>query len=256
MISVHNGEFWADGFRERAPAAAGGLVLRRRGRRAVDQPAAGWAAAVSVRRMPRRRWHHVPADPRACRQARAQAQRQRDPVTDAPLPHNTARRAFTALMLDELTRRAAGQLGGRRILAPGDEQDLRAELAAEPAIRRALDVLWPELTPEQLLALLYTEPRRLDLTEDERAALAKPASPVAWTAADVPLLDELAELLGDTDAAERRAASGVPSRKPSAPRRSSMRRRSWTISARPAPSRAPMWEFDAALGGQAVMINT
>jgi len=60
-----------------------------------------------------------------------------------------------------------------------------------------------ELTPEQLLALLYTEPRRLDLTEDERAALARPASPVAWTAADVPLLDELAELLGDTDAAER-----------------------------------------------------
>jgi hypothetical protein len=147
MISVHNGEFWADGFRGRAPAAAGGLVLRRRGRRAVDQPAAGWAAAVSVRRMPRRRWHHVPADPRACRQARAQAQRQRDP--GAPLPHNTARRAFTALMLDELTRRAAGQLGGRRILAPGDEQDLHAE----PAIRRALDVLWPELTPEQLLAL-------------------------------------------------------------------------------------------------------
>jgi DNA helicase IV len=143
--------------------------------------------------------------PRACQQARAQARRQRDRVTGAPLPHNTARRTFTALMLDELTRQAAGQLGGRRILASGDEQDLRAELAAEPAIRRALDMLWPELTPERLLALLYTEPRRLDLPEDERAALARPASPVAWTAADVPLLDELAELLGDTDAAGRAA---------------------------------------------------
>jgi hypothetical protein len=103
---------------------------------------------------------------------------------------------------------------------------------------RALDVLWPELTPEQLLALLYTEPRRLDLPEDERAALGRPASPVAWTAADVPLLDELAELLGDTGAVER-AAGPVPGSRPSAPRRSGMRRRSWTISARPAPSPCP-----------------
>jgi len=143
--------------------------------------------------------------PRACQQARGQARRQRDPVTGEPLPHNMARRTFTALVLGDLTRQGVRQLGGRRILAPGDEQDLRAELAAEPAIRRALDVLWPELTPEQLLALLYTEPRRLDLPEDERAALGRPASPVAWTAADVPLLDELAELLGDTGAAERAA---------------------------------------------------
>jgi hypothetical protein len=79
-------------------------------------------------------------------------------------------------------------------------------MAAEPAIRRALDVLWAQLTPEQLLALLYTEPRRLDLPEDERAALARPASPAAWTVADVPLLDELAGLLGETGAAERAAS--------------------------------------------------
>ncbi|HEV2376352.1 MAG TPA: helicase [Streptosporangiaceae bacterium] len=143
--------------------------------------------------------------PRACQQASAQARRARDPFTGAPLPHNTARRTFTALMLGRLTRQAAGQFG-RRILPPGDEQDLRAELAAEPAIYRALDMLWPGFTPEQLLALLYTEPWRLDLPEDERAALARPAAPAAWTAADVPLLDELAELLGDTDAAKRTAS--------------------------------------------------
>ncbi len=143
--------------------------------------------------------------PRACQQARGAARRRSDPFTGAPLAHNTARRTFTALMLDHLTRQAARQLG-RRSLGPGDEQDLRAELAAEPAIRRALGMLWPELTPEQLLALLYTEPGRLDLSEDERAALARPASPAAWTAADVPLLDELAELLGGTGAARRAAA--------------------------------------------------
>ena len=143
--------------------------------------------------------------PGACREARDQAWSKRDPYSGAPLPHNKARGTFIAVMLDELTRQAAGQLGRRR-LGPGDEQDLRAELAAEPAIGRALDALWPELTPEQLLALLYTEPERLDLNEEQRAALARPASPVAWTAADVPLLDELAELLGDTGAAKRAEA--------------------------------------------------
>jgi DNA helicase IV len=143
--------------------------------------------------------------PGACQQARARARRRRDPDSRAPLPHNRARRVFIAVMLDDLTRQAARRLGGRRMLTPADEQDLRAELATEPAIRSALDVLWPELTPQQMLALLYTEPRRLDLPPDERAALRRPAGPNVWTAADVPLLDELAELLGETDAAARAA---------------------------------------------------
>ncbi len=143
--------------------------------------------------------------PSACRDARDRAWSKRDPYTGAPLPHNKARATFVAVMLDELARQAAGRLG-RRSLGPGDERDLRAELAAEPAISRALDTLWPELTPEQLLAQLYTEPGRLDLNADERAALARPASPAAWTAADVPLLDELAELLGETGAAKRAEA--------------------------------------------------
>jgi DNA helicase IV len=143
--------------------------------------------------------------PSACREARDRAWSKRDPETRAPLTHNKARGTFVAIMLDELTRQAAGQLG-RRSLGPGDEQDLRAELAAEPAISRALDALWPELTPEQALALLYSEPERLGLNEDDRAALARPAGPAAWTPADVPLLDELAELLGETGAAKRAEA--------------------------------------------------
>ncbi len=143
--------------------------------------------------------------PSACRDARDRAWSKRDPYSGAPLPHNKARPTFIAVMLDELTRQAAGRLG-RRALTPEDEEDLRAELAAEPAILSALDALWPELTPEQALALLYTEPERLGLNEEDRAALARPAGPAAWTPADVPLLDELAELLGETGAAERAAA--------------------------------------------------
>jgi DNA helicase IV len=142
--------------------------------------------------------------PRMCSQARAEAERRLDPDTGAPLPHNTARRAFIHAVVRGLARQRVRDLGGQRILQPGDEEDLRAELAAEPAIRSLLDVLWPELTPQQLLTQLYQEPRRLDLTDDERTAIARD-TPGPWTPADVPLLDELAGLLGPIDATERAA---------------------------------------------------
>jgi DNA helicase IV len=142
--------------------------------------------------------------PRMCSQACAEAEQRSDPETGAPLPHNTARRAFINAVVRELARQRARDLGGRRILQPGDEEDLRAELAAAPAIRGVLDVLWPELTPQQLLTQLYQEPRRLELTDDERAVIAHDI-PGPWTPADVPLLDELAELLGPLDATERAA---------------------------------------------------
>ena len=98
--------------------------------------------------------------PRLCGQARAEAERRRDPDTGAPLPHNTARRVF----IDAVVRRAgpAARARPRRpaeCWQPGDEEDLRAELAAAPAIRSVLDVLWPELAPQQLLTQLYQQPQ-------------------------------------------------------------------------------------------------
>lgn len=132
--------------------------------------------------------------PRICDRARAEAERRRDAETGDPLPHNAARRVFVRAVVREL----AGQR------AHGDDEDLRAELASAPAIRAVLDVLWPEADPRQLLALLYAEPGRLDLSDDERAAITRDA-PRPWTQADVPLLDELAELLGPLDATERAA---------------------------------------------------
>jgi DNA helicase IV len=139
--------------------------------------------------------------PHICSQARDEAERRRDPDTGAPLPHNTARRAFASAIARKLARQRIRELRGQRI-SPGDEEDLRAELTAAPAIRRVLDVLWPELAPWQLLTQLYQEPGRLDLTDDERAAIARD-TPGPWTPADVPLLDELAELLGPLAATER-----------------------------------------------------
>jgi DNA helicase IV len=142
--------------------------------------------------------------PRMCGNARAEAEGRLDPGTGAPPAHNAARRAFISVVARDLARQHARDLAGPLSLRPGDEQDLRAGLAAAPAVRRVLDVLWPELTPQQLLTLLYRQPGRLDLADDERAAVARD-TPGQWTPADVPLLDELAELLGPPDAAVRAA---------------------------------------------------
>jgi DNA helicase IV len=144
--------------------------------------------------------------PRVCRQARAEAEELRDDDTGDPLPHNTARRVFAGAVTRELAGQRVRGLGGQRALRTSDEeQELAAELAAEPAVRTVLDGLWPEFTPQQLLALLYQQPGLLDLTDDERAAIARD-TPGPWTPADVPLLDELAELLGPVEATQEAAA--------------------------------------------------
>ena len=64
-----------------------------------------------------------------------------------------------------------------------------------------------DITPERLLTMLWSSPERLaaaapELSATERAALyRRPGEP--WTRADVALLDEAADLLGDTDAVKR-----------------------------------------------------
>ncbi|MFD0788222.1 helicase, partial [Micromonospora azadirachtae] len=88
-----------------------------------------------------------------------------------------------------------------------DRAEIRRELREEPEIRAALDELWPVLSPQRLLADLYADPDRIAtaapmLTADEQALLHR--EPGGWTPADVPLLDEAAELLGED---EREAAA-------------------------------------------------
>ena len=139
--------------------------------------------------------------PRMCRAARAEAERALDPETDEPLPHNRARRVFIASVTTALARHAAR--GSGLAAGPGDAR----ELAAHPAVRAVLDALWPELEPRALLAGLYRDPGRLALGPGERAAISTAAAggPPPWTPADVALLDELAELVGPSDAAAGRA---------------------------------------------------
>jgi DNA helicase IV len=87
-----------------------------------------------------------------------------------------------------------------------DLAEVRRELWADPGVRARLDDLWPVLTPQRLLEWLFADPARLAsaapaLAAAERAALLR--EPGGWSTADVPLLDEAAELLGRDERAVR-----------------------------------------------------
>jgi DNA helicase IV len=133
--------------------------------------------------------------------------RARDRARGLRKPHNVARKLFVTEMLGALARAEARALG--RQLDPEDIPYARARLWDEPPVRTALDALWPFLTPQRLVAGLLSEEGALrraapGFTSAERAAVLRPASPDAWTVADVPLLDEAAQLLGADDSAEKR----------------------------------------------------
>ncbi|HEX9032642.1 MAG TPA: helicase, partial [Streptosporangiaceae bacterium] len=141
-------------------------------------------------------------------QARERARRSRR-------PHNQARQVFTREVLDELARVVAGRLGadplgGGNLMGRADIGDLRSELRDDPEVRGAIGRLWPILTPQQLIGDLFASRRLLataasSLSESERELLRRPLG-VPWTPADVPLLDEAAELLGEDDRAAKAQA--------------------------------------------------
>ncbi len=160
---------------------------------------------------------------------REPCERARRKARDTRKPHNLARRVFVDLLLDELTRQsaqrtednvfdglpeiplAADETPDAEVLDAQDLATIRAELAENAAVRAAFDELWPKLSPPELLNDLYGSAQRLagatagHLSAEERDLLAR-APGSYWTPADVPLLDELAELLGvdDTEARARR----------------------------------------------------
>ena len=135
--------------------------------------------------------------------------RARDRARSTRKPHNVARKLFVTELLTELAWAEA-----RVLDRPFDTEDVpfaRERLWDEPGVRTAFDGLWPLLTPQQLVAGLLGSERAIRsaagsvLTDPERTLLSRPTAPGAWTVADVPLLDEAAELLG-VDDSEQRAA--------------------------------------------------
>lgn len=135
------------------------------------------------------------------------AERSRDRARATGLPHNFARATFRAAVIADLTEQAVDLIGAGWLrprespeLAADLAADVRVELAASPSLTAAIDRLWPRLAPQRLLAELFSSRERLDtaaarLDEAERAALFRVRGD-AWTVSDVPLLDELVDLLG------------------------------------------------------------
>ncbi len=112
--------------------------------------------------------------------------------------HNAARRFVVSSVFEALAESHPDQVG---------VQAVRAALGHEPALREALDWMWPLLTPAQLIHDLYGSPALIrsagtTLTPEERDALYRPwhdtrdGHAVIWTVDDVPVLDEAFERLG------------------------------------------------------------
>jgi DNA helicase IV len=178
----------------------------------------------------------IPFDGRVLRLDRATCERARHRARAAGTPHNLARHGFRRELLDALSRQVVARLVADlpEVELPDDDlinddvpserlldaelEEIRSELGAAPQVRAAIDGLWPRLRPEGLLAELLSSPAALasaapDLREDERARLLRRepyrrANDGAgwWTAADVPLLDEAAVLLGEQDGGAGREA--------------------------------------------------
>ncbi|MEV0928699.1 AAA family ATPase [Streptomyces spongiicola] len=82
-----------------------------------------------------------------------------------------------------------------------DADTLRDGLVGDAHVERAVESLWPRLTPEAVVSALLTDPHTPagclpSFTSGERARLTRsPDAPESWTDADVPLLDEAADLV-------------------------------------------------------------
>ena len=170
----------------------------------------------------------VVVDGETFRLDRAACERARERARRSGKVHNVARAIFVREATEALVRLVAERIGSDPYAddplggddAPGEANlfgaaelaDIRRDLAADGTVAAALDRLWPILTPQVLLAELFASAERIataapQLTGAQRRLLVR-GSGAGWTPADVPLLDEAAELLGED---ERAVAAGADS---------------------------------------------
>ncbi|ASN51697.1 AAA family ATPase [Sinomonas sp. R1AF57] len=133
-----------------------------------------------------------------------QVRRARDKARATGKPYNEARNTFVKILLRELTEQLQSKVEASNAGNTADRSYLAEDVRQSRDVRVAVNLCWMPMTPEQLVSELFSRRSILDavgsaLTEEERDLLRRPAdSP--WTEADVPLLDEAAELLGELDA--------------------------------------------------------
>ena len=134
-------------------------------------------------------------------------------------PHNEARTVFVRAALDRLVVRYEQALRSRgHTIVPEDRPGHLSDLREHPEVRRALNLAWLPYTPESFLRILLSRPERLraaapaSLPRESLALLHRPKdSP--WTVEDIPLLDEVAELLGGDGELQRTAAARAQSQR-------------------------------------------
>jgi DNA helicase IV len=133
----------------------------------------------------------------------------RDEARKSGRPHNEARAVFGDVVTYVVTERAIARIG-KGWLTREDRHaweqmraDVLNELEDHDVFASALDELWPVLSPEALLADLYASPGRLRAAGADQALFR--ADGDAWTVSDVPLLDELVDLLGRDKSADEAA---------------------------------------------------
>ena len=138
--------------------------------------------------------HELVLRPEAIRKAQKRA-------LDSQEQHNRARPIFVRRIITRLTNQIVDRIG-RQYVGAEDVEDLQKELAEDDRVAELLDRLWPELTPQLLVSVLFSSSDRLaaaapHLSDEEREAVLRPLDAV-WTQSDVAVLDEAAELLGET----------------------------------------------------------
>ncbi|WP_203798041.1 HelD family protein [Paractinoplanes tereljensis] len=127
-------------------------------------------------------------------------------------PHNVARAIFVteaihALSLQIADKIGADPLGGDNLLSAADLAETRRELREDIDVQMALFDFWPVLTPRQVLRDLLSDADRLASAGGDPLLLRTREH--RFTPADVPLLDELAELLGVDETLQKRQAAQV-----------------------------------------------
>ncbi|OJX95618.1 DNA helicase IV [Salana multivorans] len=180
-------------------------VARIKGRR-------GWGAIIARAVAARQR---VPAEPVRFRLGSVDLEIRPDDVAAARTrarrahqSHNAARVVFVRTMLQTLAKQYAQETGAD--LAAEDVAEVVEDLRSHRDVRVALNLAWFPLSAQGLVRDLLTKPHRLaeaapGMSARDRHLLQRDADH-PWTVADVPLLDEAWELIGDPIDPERQAA--------------------------------------------------
>lgn len=124
-------------------------------------------------------------------------------------PHNLARETFVLWLLERLTDQLAFATS-RDASDPDTRAWIREDIRTARDARREINLCWMPTTPVGLLERLWARPALLErlapeLEARERALLQRAAG-AEPTPADVPLIDELAELLGPSEDAQAHRA--------------------------------------------------